>query len=205
MSVISVPEPKILTLGDCERFSLYYPGKLKISSLAEINTEARDLFENYSKRFILPEEYVPGDFHQIFIVKKDSGEETHLAHQTKVHQEGYERLVYLQDFCLGPLGLAGPVGHGEIRFYPEKEKEFFKDKPFVGFTETIKCLRKNGRGTDRLRLMNGLCRVLFDLPLHSGTFVAEEKVAGSPWRVLINEGKAISYQFDRDRERYRFL
>lgn len=205
MSVISPPEPKIFTSEDCEKFSLYYPVRLIISDLSKINLKARERFEGYSRRFIRPEEYVPGDFHQVFRIEKKLGwEETHVAYQTKIYDQGmelgFERLVYLQDLY------DGPVGHGEIRFNPEsKNEEFFKDKPFVGFTQTVRHLRGQGRGTDRLRLMNGLCRVLFDLPLHSDTFTMHEKDAEGPWKRLVKENKARSYQFGKDRVRYHFL
>jgi len=200
MSKINVLKPKILLPENCEAFREFYPnGKIVIALASDMHPEAMRKFEGYSRRFILPREYIPSDFHQFFIVKKGNSEETHIAYQSKTYTNtsgDTERLVYLQDLDESKLD----VGHGEIRFNITNKR----DEPFVGYTETPEGIRGSGRGTDRLSLMNGLTLVLFGFPIHSSLFLeGHEKGSEGTWKRQIKAGNATRYKSGNG-HRYHF-
>jgi hypothetical protein len=193
---LEVPKPRILTPQSCKEFSSHYPkGSLTVVRNSNISTKAMDLFEGYSRRFILPESYVAGDFHQFFIVKKDDGEETHVAYQTKdfhCNERVVERELYLYEVGLG----GDKLGHAEIR-YSLSDDELRRAGPFVGFTQTEESLRRQGRGTDRLMVMNALSRTLYGRVLVSDSFPRSFMESERCWQVLVERGIAQRHAPDR--------
>jgi len=198
-----IEPPKILSVAECKEFARFFNGDLSVAQANEINRKAMEMFERYSRRFILPEEYRRGDFHQFFIVEPaDSADKVYVAHQTKTYRgdKGVaERLVFLVE-----IRDSRNMGGGEIRFKFDSQENFFKDKPFVGFTYTEYDLCKQGLGTRRIAMMNGLTKVLFGLPLHSDVFDAvRPKESESPWKIQVKFGNAVRYEYG-ERHRYCF-
>ena len=63
--------------------------------------------------------------------------------------------------------------------------------PYIGMTETVKEMRRQGLGTRRLILANELSLKTFGLPLNSDLTVdGTEEEAASLWQKLVLEGKA---------------
>ncbi|MFH1326857.1 MAG: hypothetical protein ABIH59_01890 [archaeon] len=202
----SIIEPKkILTPEDCKNFTKFYPGgKLEIVASVDIHPIAMKRFERYSERFISPENYAPGDFYQFFIINAPASEQIHIANQTKTYSSGgSERLVYLHELDES----RSELGHGEIRLSLSNKEDSFRDKPFVGYTDTPKDLQGKGRGTNRLLIMNGLTHVMFGLSLHSDQFHNHyEKAAEGAWKRLLRENLVRKYkERESDSWRYCFL
>lgn len=187
-----LPTPKILAPEDCQEFRQYFKDNLKIAEYDEIDRCALKMFESYSSSFIHPRAYKSRDFHQLFIIESGS-DIVFVAHQTKIYNpDSAERLVYLVE-----MSKSRYIGHGEIRFNPNSEEPFFKDKPFVGFTNTEEAFRRRGIGTRRLEIMNGLTNILFNLPLHSSQFKEDyKKDSESPWKMQVRLGNARRYFFE---------
>jgi hypothetical protein len=196
---------KLLTPKDCNSFSRYYPfGIMEIAQYDQIHPKAMDKFEGYSRRFILPENYHKGDFHQFFIVQRTNQEKTYVAYQTKTYPletgGNTERLIYLFELNQKEEKL----GHGEIRFNVTSLDEFFVNKPFEGFTQTEPRLQKEGRGTDRLLLCNALTQTILGLPYYSDVFTPNHiKKSEGPWKMQLIAGNAVKFAY-KDGWRYHF-
>ena len=156
-------------------------------------------FEGKSHRFILPTDYLPGNFDKFFIIHHSNGERTHIAQQTKTYATNgdTENLSYLCDMDRDNI----IVGHGEIRFNISNTSNYFKDKPFVGYTQTLEGNEKKGLGTRRLYIMNALSQAVYQLPLNSDTLIGED--AEKLWKSLVNLGVAKSYKEGKN-NRYAF-
>ncbi|MBW3013676.1 hypothetical protein KY335_00370, partial [Candidatus Woesearchaeota archaeon] len=92
------------------------------------------------------------------------------------------------------------VGNGELRYSLEPEMDFFKNKPFVGFTETEEEFRERGLAIRRLVLMNALSQIFFGFPLNSNER-SMHPGGMAAWRHLAREGKARRYRQDMRRPR----
>ncbi|MCK4670683.1 MAG: hypothetical protein KAT43_05780 [Nanoarchaeota archaeon] len=180
--------------GLSEIFNLYYPeGRIEWIAISDIPEQAMKCFEGYSKRFILPKDYKPGDFTGLFVVRHNDDMRTYIARQPKLHDDGeIEELTYLFEMDENNASF----GHGEIRFYPAMQRDYFKDKPFVGYSHTNDDYLKRGLAIRRLVLMNALSQLFFDLPLHSSERFVHVG-AGKAWERLVKQGKAKSYQQDK--------
>jgi hypothetical protein len=178
------------------KFNKFFPeGKIKEISIKDLPADVLKSFEGSSKRFILPEDYKPGDFKKIFLVEHDNGDLTYIGNQIKNYwNESTEDLSYLFE-----RRGQEKIGHGELRYDISSDDEFFKNKPFVGFTETEKEYHKTGLGRRRLFLLNALAQSLYDQPLYSSTLIADE--ARSLWEKLVVEGKAEKFK-EGDDDRY---
>ncbi len=205
-NMVGLKQPKILSETNCKEFERYYDGNLSVITSDSINSVANEMFEGWSGRFILPQEYHPQNFHQYFNIthNRHPKEITFVAHQTKVYDSEKlseaERLVYLVDILGGEH-----IGHGEIRFKFDSRHPFFTSKPFVGYTCTEKQFRRRGYGTRRLSIMNALTRVLFQFSLHSDKFSHNHpKMSEGPWKRHLLNGAVVPYGYGGG-HRYYFI
>jgi hypothetical protein len=180
---------------------------IEIISYSNLPDCAIDLFEGYNRRFIIPIEYFPGNFHYIFHIAHTDSTHTWAAWQTKpIHPFGAETLLYLCDSHLD----REKTGYGEIEYNLTSDNPFFVKKPFVGYTNTEPKYVKHGLGTRRLFIMNALSLALWNLPLHSGTIIADKRSEQESsetdlWNSLVMKGFARVYQEINNKTRYTFI
>jgi hypothetical protein len=150
-----------------ERFIEHYPhGTIREIRLKDIPSNAMDFFEAQSARFITLDEYKKGNFDSSFIINHDSGYDTYVTSQItyyKYTSKTTEKLIHLFETTKNLT----KIGHGEIRYDFLSKREFFTEKPFVGYTNTEEEYRRKGFGIQRLRVMNALTYMFFNLPLNS--------------------------------------
>lgn len=182
-----------------EKFASAYEGA-SITSISydELPEEAAKEFEARSRSFILDEEYVSRNFSRLYLLTHPSGSETYIAEQTKTIGDAdnnhTEELVYLLDFVDGK-----PAGFGELRHNISNPSEYYKGKPYVGYTQTYsqddkgvdQDYRKKGFGFRRLAEMDAYARARFSAPLHSSSSRSPE--AERVWERLVEEGRAEAY------------
>ena len=136
-----------------------------------------------SPRLILPE------FSQLLRISGPGEITTYIAEHSKAYAAvaEVESNAYVVD--LDPDGRQ--VGAGEIRFALTNTRDFFRDKPFVGWTETEPGHQRQGLGKRRLLIMNLAATALYKHPLHSGTLMSDD--AESLWQKLTADGLAEKY------------
>jgi len=175
-----------------EKFVEHYPrGTIRFSNLNEIPAEAMKLFEGYSRRFINPNTYSDRNFDNSFTIIHDAGYITHVVSQEKKYDTSktVEKLLYVYDMMLDHT----KIGHGEIRFDYNSKSRFFASRPFVGFSSTEENFREEGFGTNRLRFMNALSYMFFNLPLNSDSTITGS--AEKCWEKLVLNNEAKRYQY----------
>ncbi len=182
-----------------EIFHEYFPdGEIYQSEAKEIPAEAMEFFEKESLQLILPEEYKPRNFENFFVIKHKNGDKTYAAEQTKTYHNGdTERLSYFLD-----ARNSKSIGHGELRWSLSNKSGFFKDKPFVGFTETEKEYQRQGLAERRLYMLNAFSKMTYGFALYSSDVVDSRAI--NLWEKLVNEGKAKKFK-SGEYDRYVFL
>jgi hypothetical protein len=160
-------------------------------------------FEKQAGDFVAPEDYQPGNFSELFRLDLDQGGLIYGATLVKNYpfpeDVETESLMYIAD-----TDEQGEVyGYGEVRYNTTSQDPYFKDKPFVGFTETEENHRKQGFGMRRLIIMNTLAQKFFGHPLHSDAAINQAK-AKPLWERLVEQGLAYEYIEDDNLERYAF-
>ncbi len=178
-------------------FSEYFPdGEIEKVAVADVPEEVLHFFEFKSGQFLSSNDYKLGNFEGFFRVRHRGGKETFLAQQTKTYPKGFleagdtERLTYFVDMDGDKI-----IGRAELKLNvkcPKEYLEYFKDKPFIGWIETDKNLRKQGLGTRRMYLMNAYSRMLYGLPLYSDT--VNSLPMESLWEKLVGEGRARKFK-----------
>ncbi|MDA2936086.1 hypothetical protein MYX06_02620 [Patescibacteria group bacterium AH-259-L05] len=180
-------------------FSEYFSnGQIEEIEIDEVPENIMKHFEGKSKSFILPDEYQPGNFEKFFVIKHENGNKTFVAQQTKNYSDNgtTEKLTYIVDVDKN----GAYIGHGAINI--STPDEYFKNKPFVDYTKTLKEHRKKGLGTRRLYLMNAVSQMLYGRPLHSA--LTRGPKAESLWQKLAANGEAKKIK-QGDRDRYVFV
>jgi hypothetical protein len=169
------------------KFNSFYPeGKMSELRLNDLPKAVLKYFEANSRRFILPEKYKPGNFKRLLAVDYTNGDKTYIANQIKIYEnddDAIEDLSYLIDYRGG-----NNIGHAELRYNLQSDSEYFKNKPFVGYTATKEEYQRSGLAERRLFLMNALAKTLYDYPICSDTVISAE--AKSLWEKLVQENKA---------------
>lgn len=167
------------------RFNEFFKeGDIKELSIEDLPSDILKFFENNSAKFIPPKDYEPENFKKFLLVNHENGDQTYIANQTKKYDnKNVEDLSYLVDYRGGDN-----LGHAELRYNPSSDLEYFKDKPFVGYTGTEEKYQKQGLGRRRLFLMNALAKTLYNNPVYSDTVITDE--AKSLWEKLVQENLA---------------
>ena len=179
-------------------FSELFPeGTLAEIQESEIPEAVMEIFERKSAQFINKDKYQPRNFEVYFVINHTSGDRTYLAQQTKTYEtnKDTERLVYFVDARDDRI-----LGYSELRNNISNPSEYFKDKPFVGYTETEKEFRNHGLGTRRLLLMNAFSLTQYGRPLNSDTLNSEMSL----WENLVKRGLAKKFQKSKN-IRYSFI
>lgn len=182
-----------------EIFAEYFPsGEIGPTTLEEIPEQAVIELEKRSKLLVPPERYKPGNFEKLFVIRHADGTRSFAAVQQKTYGEGgdTEELTYLADLDENDAA----IGYSEIRMNVSNPDGYFKDKPFVGFTRTFEGKQQRGFGDRRLRLMNALTRMLYDLPIHSDTLLSPE--AQKLWEKMEKRGEAVRYKEKGKHDRF---
>lgn len=171
-------------------------------SLSEVPFSALGVFEGLSRRFILPDEYKPGEFTDVYRIEH-ANDVAYGVRQLKTYLNGStEELFYIVQ-CTSDGDM---LGRGEARFAFNSKKPFFRDKPFEEYTGTEGSYRRNGLGIKRTCLLNVISKTLWNLPLHSSTqFVRHGDVrpAKRVWEKLVAFELAIPY-LEKGKQRYVF-
>ena len=92
------------------------------------------------------------------------------------------------------------TGYSEMRLNTSNETEYFKNKPFIGITNTISKFRKTGLGERRIKLMTAMSQTLYNEPLCSDTNISPS--AKRLWEKLEERGEAEKFM-EGDHDRYR--
>lgn len=181
-------------------FNEYFPNaEIKEIVLSDIPEKVLEYFEFKSSQFISPNQYKPNNFERFFAVKYADNNTTFLAQQTKMYDNGdAEKLTFFADVIEKDV-----IGRAELRLNVKcaiENEEYFKNKPFVGWTETNEDLRKSGMGTRRLFLMNAIAQMCYGLPLYSDTVNSPQMK--KIWEKLVESGNAIKFK-EGDKDRYK--
>ncbi len=184
-----------------EIFTQHFPtGEIQPIDLAQIPKEAVDYLGIRSRALINRSDYRPSNFDASFVVDHHEGGRTFITQQTKTYRTNgaTKALTYFVD-----INEEGKVtGFGELRLSLTDPRDYFKNKPFVGYTQTERAFQRKGLGTRRLRLMNAISNMLYSLPLHSDTLLSKE--SGGVWERLVRKGKARKYKQGKE-DRYSFI
>lgn len=164
-----------------------------------IPTDVANYFSFRSRKLTDAPPLPIADFDDLMIFNfGDAGNVYAAAHTKSYRTDTVERLVYLADTdATGNL-----QGSGEVRLTVTDQSDYFRDKPFVGFTRTRRGYRELGLGMRRLHVMNAVTNNLFNLPLYSDTSVAPK--AQRLWHRLVEQGVAEEYMEGQGR-RFQFL
>ena len=133
------------------------------------------------------------------------GATTYLGeHEKLLATGGTERTTYLVDMTDDGTHT---IGRGEMRYNDSSNTDYFKDKPFVGYTRTYstypeKDFSKRGYGRRRLHALNLAAQTLYNLPLHSDTL--RSPAATRLWEKLVIDGLAEMYMQEQH-TRYKFV
>ena len=199
-------EPDAAPKQQSKLFEHYLPGSvITPESLENIPPQAVAALEEQSQYLVRFDNYRPGNFEKLFVISHADASKTYVGVQTKTYGDDgdTERLMHLIDVGVDDQ----EIGHGEVRLHidgPKKESAYFKDKPFVGGTNTEDGSRGKGLGMRRLRMMNALTHMQYNLPLHSDTLQSPE--AKRLWEKLVAEGAAKKYREEVGKnERYMFI
>src|ERR1035437_9640835 len=190
-------------IAKADIFKKYLPSaQIEIINAEKVPSIAKDFFEFKSRSLMAPRDYRPGNFSAFFLISHNSGGVTYVVQQTKIydHKEGAtETLVHIID--VDQFG--NKQGDGEIRNNVSDNRAYFKNKPFVGWTETEENLRGKGLGLGlrRLLMMNALSQMLYGLPLHTDTIITRS--SGRILKRLARKGKIDKYK-EGERNRYVF-
>jgi hypothetical protein len=118
-----------------------------------------------------------------------NGDTSYLGEHIKTYQNGQvESNTYIVDINQD----SRLTGKAEIRFAADREDSYFKNKPFVGWTETLEDFRGEGLGRRRLLVMNTASLALYGHLLHSGTLQHDPAVS-KMWDRLVEEDLATRY------------
>lgn len=186
--------------------SLYSNGSIREIARKDLPQNVIEDFEGWSSRFISPESYKEDNFTHYFLIQHNHIPDfkTYVGEQDKIYDhldenEKLEKNVYFIDM----LGTE-EVGHGELRFQPNGQDFYFKDRPFVGYSSTEDERRRQGFATDRLLEMGAYSEMQWGLPLYSGD---QNETADTVWQELIKQGKAKEVQASPDaiRKRYQLV
>ncbi len=170
-------------------------------SKKEIPDEAYNLFEWYSRRFILPKEYKKWNFEKYGKINHDWDTPyiTYFAIQKKDIKGIKEKNIYIYEMD----EKWNKIGNWEIRLWLSDE-EFFKDKPFVWFTNTKEEYRKKWYGRKRIETMNILTQKIRWMKLHSSELFSDKK-AKKIRENFEQEGKAKRYKESNGSERFYMI
>lgn len=178
---------------ETEVLKRFFPeGEASPMEVVDMPEAVQELLEDLAARYQNFERYVPGRFHDVQKVAIGPDDVLYIARTVKEYggEAGTEESTFVVDVKEG-----GIAGRGEVRYHLTNNEDYFKDKPFVGFTETEKEHRRAGLAERRLRLMNALSQQKYGKPIHSDTVITEE--ARRLWEKLVDEGKARMYKEGR--------
>lgn len=183
----------------CEKFTELYGVEMIEITYEDLPLNVKIHFENQSRKFIIPESYKAGNFSKLYRFIHLNGDVTYVGQQDKTYDtnEATERLTYFVDTRDGEI-----TGYLEIRLSLTDQSEYFKEKPFVGFTRTFSAFLNQGLGKRRLEEANAYSLSEHSLPLNSDSLVMDE--AKKIWEKLIKDGKAEKYD-ENGKERFRFI
>ncbi len=182
-----------------EKFRELYGAEMTEITYDDLPEEVKNHFEDQSSRFILPEEYTVGNFSKLYQFTHPDGDVTYLGQQEKTYgtDGSTDRLTYFVDIRDGQM-----TGYLELRLALTDLREYFKDKPFVGYTRTQPDFFNQGLAKRRLEEANAYSLSEHSFPLHSDTIMTEG--GKRVWESLIADGKAEKYDEDGN-ERFRFI
>jgi len=180
------------------KFNNYYTeGLMETINLRDIPKNAMKIFEGYSARFISEKIYHLKNFNISAIIHHDLGYDSYLVSQLK---EYFNKNIESEIYIVETNRNKEIIGKIELRYNINNNKEYWKNKPFVGFTETFNNFRE-GFGIRRLYYSNAITHAAYNLPLHSDT-ILDEKVIFM-WEKLVNNNEAIKYK-EGKHDRYKF-
>jgi hypothetical protein len=169
-------------------------GEIADAAFVDMPDDVQEMLESLGMMYLNPDKFVPGQFRDGKRVTIGA-DEAYVASKIKEYGgAGKEESTYVVDVRNGEV-----AGYGEIRWHLENADEYFKDKPFVGYTKTMEGHRRQGLAERRLRLMNAVAREKYGLPIHSDTVIAEG--AKAMWEKLVKEGRARKYK-EGEHDRY---
>lgn len=176
---------------------LFTSGKIEKILPGQIPKEVMEFFDGAGARFILPEEYTPGNFDNLFILNHANGDTTYIAeHEKQYNENNKEKNVYFFDTRDNK-----EIGHGELRWVTVGSDEYFK-QPFVGYTDTKEQYLRQGLGLRRILEMGAYSKMQYNLPLHSDTLIEEKAL--KVWEKLEKEGKAEKIETGTGDFKYRY-
>lgn len=176
---------------DIGKFKEYFPeGEINGITFEDIPGKVMEFFEKKSEEYINIDNYKPKNFSKYFIINYKNGDVAYVAIQEKDYGKyaGTEESTYLTDMKEDDIS-----GYSEIRYNLSKQdNEYFKDKPFIGFTRTSPEFARLGLATRRLLTMNALSQAKYNKPIYSGTLISEQ--AKKLWEKLVERGEAKKFK-----------
>ena len=182
-----------------EKFASLYQAEMSQLSYADLPDLVRAHFETQSAKFITPENYTVGNFSKILSFAHENGDVTFVAQQDKQFGKNgeTERITYFVD-----LRGEDMTGYLEMGLGLTDVTDYFKGKPYVGFTRTSDGYQKEGLAERRLRQANAYALSEYGHTLNSDTIITDD-TARRVWERLVDEGSAEKYMEGKN-ERFRF-
>jgi hypothetical protein len=151
-----------LNINSNSSFKRLFPdSEINEVTISEIPENALTFFESKSMQFISPENYHPENFDKLFIIKTVNNDLIYVANQTKTYDTNgdNEKLTYFFE-----TRNENQIGLSELRLNTSNKIEYFKNKPFVGFTKTEENHKNTGLGKRRIMMMNAFSQNFIILP-----------------------------------------
>jgi|SRR3989344_2118918 len=179
-----------------EKFKDNFPdGEINEISSEQITDNAMDFFERKSSMYIHPKNYKPGNFRSFYEIRHGDESKTYVAEQIKTYDSGEQEInTYFVDIYNDEI-----AGYSELRLGITNEREYFKNKPFVGFTKTYSKFGKRNLAERRLYMMNAFSKMRYDFPIYSDTVMTDRPK--EMWERLVSERKAKKIK-EGEKDRY---
>lgn len=189
MEKFTIPlQENTLTLS--EKFKQHFPnGEISEIKLTEIPEDILELFKNKYRALVSQEKQQPFEMSRFRKISHTDGSISYAATVTKHYdgETGTEESTYIADVHESELS-----GYGELRKNLTNNSDYFKDKPFVGFTKTENKFLRSDLALRRLYLMNAIAQSRYGQPVYSDTVISDE--ARELWENLVEQGKATKFK-----------
>ena len=182
-----------------EVFERYFTeGEITKTRTVDMPDDVQEKIEALAMLYLHPDKYEPGNFHDVQKLTIAEGDEVFIASKNKDYgYDGVEESTYIIDHREGEV-----VGYSELRWSLTDKREYFKHKPFVGYTLTVEEHQRKGLSERRLRIMNALSRQKYGHPIYSDTVILPE--AKMMWKKLVLQGRAEKFK-EGEHDRYKYI
>lgn len=202
---VAPPPPSV----NNESFQRHFPsGRVENVAYDKLPLKILSRFEAFRKKAAEIQGQGPLTFKGVLSISHNNGDKSYVAslqerHLPKGQSSEQASMSFLDSYVIDANADGVPTGNAVFRRVTNTEDDSLKDKPYALLNLTDKDFREQGLGNRRLLLMNAVSRMLYGLPLHSDTSIANE-AERRLWEKFVTQGKAKKYS-QNGVDRYSFL